>query len=67
LNNSYNLFKKNNGWWILKSLGSQKTEVTYKLEVDFNFTVPGFILKGLIQKSLPGAVKDFCEETKRRT
>jgi ribosome-associated toxin RatA of RatAB toxin-antitoxin module len=63
---SGSLFKKNNGRWLLKSLGNSKTEVIYKLEVDFNFTVPGFILKGLVQKSLPGAVKDFYEETRRR-
>jgi ribosome-associated toxin RatA of RatAB toxin-antitoxin module len=63
---SGSLFKKNNGWWILKALGPNKTDVTYRLEVDFNFTVPGFILKGLVQKSLPGAVKDFYEETRRR-
>ena len=63
---SGDLFKKNNGSWELTAQGDSKTHVNYSLDVEFNFTVPGFILKNLIKKSLPGAVKDFHEETKRR-
>lgn len=52
-------FKVNNGWWSLKSLGPKQTEVTYKIELDFAFPVPGFVLKGLISNNLPAAIRDF--------
>lgn len=52
-------FKVNNGWWSLKALSPTQTEVTYKIELDFSFSVPGFILKGLISNNLPAAIRDF--------
>ncbi len=51
--------KVSNGLWVLKSLGPQKTEVKYRLEVEFNFSVPGFMLKGLIATSMPKAIEEF--------
>lgn len=60
-------FKGNNGSWRLKSLGDKKTEATYKLELDFNFPVPGFVLKGMIASNLPNAMKEFLNEAKKRS
>ncbi len=59
-------FKKNNGRWRLKALGVQKTEVTYSLDVEFSFSVPGFILKGLISNSLPLAIKEFAKRAQMK-
>lgn len=60
------LFKVNNGKWKLKSLGSEKTEVTYSLEVEFSFGVPGFILNGLVKKNLPANIKSFSQWAKNK-
>ena len=47
-------------------MGPEKTQVTYKLDLEFSVNVPSFILKGLIKTSLPKAVEDFTAEAKRR-
>ena len=59
-------FQKNDGLWELTSVSSEKTQVTYKLDLEFSVNVPSFILKGLIKTSLPKAVEDFTAEAKRR-
>jgi ribosome-associated toxin RatA of RatAB toxin-antitoxin module len=59
-------FQKNDGLWELSSVGPEKTQVTYKLDLEFSVNVPSFILKGLIKTSLPKAVEDFTAEAKRR-
>ena len=56
------LFKRNDGEWRLKVVDENTTDVTYSLDVEFNFSVPGFILKNLIKKSLPQAVHDFTNK-----
>jgi ribosome-associated toxin RatA of RatAB toxin-antitoxin module len=58
-------FKTNNGLWELKSMGPSKTEVLYRLEIDFNFPVPGFMLKTLVASALPKAIHDFTERAKK--
>lgn len=58
-------FKTNNGLWELKSLGPTKTEVLYRLEIDFNFPVPGFMLKTLVASALPKAIHDFSEKARK--
>jgi len=59
-------FKANNGTWELKALGPTRTEATYRLELDFAFPVPGFLLKNLVKSALPGAIKEFGERAKQR-
>ena len=59
-------FKGNNGSWRLKAISPTQTEATYKLELDFNFPVPGFVLKGMIASNLPNAMKEFLNEAKKR-
>jgi ribosome-associated toxin RatA of RatAB toxin-antitoxin module len=54
-------FKVNNGAWKIESLGAGKCKVTYSLEVEFNFSVPGLILKGLVKGTLPSMMKSFYE------
>jgi ribosome-associated toxin RatA of RatAB toxin-antitoxin module len=54
-------FKINNGLWELKSLGENKTEVLYKLEIDFSFPAPGFVLKKLVAGALPQTIKEFTK------
>ena len=63
---SSDLMKKNSGTWTLKSAGPSRTEVTYELEVELNFPVPGFILKGLIAKQLPAAIAEFTKRTREK-
>jgi ribosome-associated toxin RatA of RatAB toxin-antitoxin module len=58
-------FKKNTGRWELKDAGAGKTEAQYKLEVEFKIPVPGFILNGLVKKSLPAMVKSFEKQAKK--
>jgi len=57
-------FKKNNGTWELRDAGKGKTDVKYSLEIEFNFSVPGFILNRLVKGSLPSMVEGFCKRAK---
>ena len=57
-------FKVNNGKWTIESTGASSCKVTYSLEVDFNFSVPGFILKGVVKGTLPGMMNGFYERAK---
>lgn len=57
-----NLFKKNTGRWQLSDAGAGKTKAKYTLEMEFTFPVPGFILSGLVKKSLPTMVRSFATQ-----
>ncbi len=57
-------FKISNGLWELKSLGPDKTEVLYKLEIDFAFPAPGFVLKKLVAGALPKTIQEFTKRAK---
>jgi ribosome-associated toxin RatA of RatAB toxin-antitoxin module len=59
-------FKISNGLWELKSLGPNKTQVLYKLEIEFDFPVPGFVLKKLVASALPKTIREFSDEALRR-
>lgn len=61
---SGDLFKKNDGQWLLKDLGGGKTEVTYSLEVDFKMFAPNSILTALTQKNLPIMMESFFKRAK---
>jgi len=58
-------FKANKGIWKLKSVGAGKTDVTYKIEVEFKIPVPGLILNRLIKGSLPSMLKCFENRAKK--
>jgi|GEM_PF-523803 len=61
---SSEFFKLNNGKWTLKAVDTQRTEVTYSLELEVTFPVPGFMLKGLVAKGLPAAIREFAERAR---
>ena len=63
---SGDLFKKNDGQWLLKDLGGGKTEVTYSLEVDFKMFAPNSILTALTQKNLPVMMESFFKRAKAK-
>jgi ribosome-associated toxin RatA of RatAB toxin-antitoxin module len=54
-------FKINNGAWKIESIGPGQCKVSYSLDVEFNFSVPGFILKSLVKGTLPSMMKSFYE------
>lgn len=53
------IMKYNNGSWVLKKLGVKKTEAVYTVDVGFGLLVPGVIVKGLMENSLPKMLDDF--------
>ena len=57
-------FKTNTGAWKITAAGPGKCKVSYSLDVEFNFSVPGFILKGLIKSTLPTMMKSFYDRAK---
>ena len=61
---SSEFFKVNNGAWKIESLGPNQCKVTYSLEVEFSFSVPGFILKGIVKGTLPSMMNSFYERAK---
>jgi len=61
---SSKFFKISNGLWELKALGPDKTQVMYKLELEFEFPVPGFVLKKLVASALPKTIQDFTERAR---
>lgn len=62
---SGDMFKKNIGGWYLKDLGNGKTEVTYKVDVDFKMLVPGMISKTLISSNLPSMMKQVNKRAQK--
>lgn len=59
------VMKRNSGKWTLKSAGPGKTDVTYKLEIEFSVAVPSFILNRLIKGNLPGMVRSFGDQARK--
>ena len=57
-------FKVNNGSWKIESMGPGKCKVSYSLEVEFTFSVPGLILKGLVKSMLPSMMNGFHQRAK---
>jgi coenzyme Q-binding protein COQ10 len=55
------IFKFNSGSWHLKDLGSGKTEVTYKLEVEFKGFAPKMVVNKLVANNLPAMMKSYYE------
>ncbi|RYZ66446.1 MAG: hypothetical protein EOP09_12665 [Proteobacteria bacterium] len=52
--------KSNVGEWTLKpGKNPNQTDIDYKLDIEFNIPVPGFILSKLVKGSLPAMVKSF--------
>ena len=59
---SGDLFKENNGYWKLKKIAPDKTEVTYSLSVEFKRFVPQMIIDSLVTKQLPSMMEAFHQK-----
>jgi ribosome-associated toxin RatA of RatAB toxin-antitoxin module len=53
-----NLMKENSGGWEIKGKDGA-LDVTYTVKLDLNFSVPGFIMKGLVASGLPTLMSSF--------
>jgi ribosome-associated toxin RatA of RatAB toxin-antitoxin module len=58
-------FTVNNGAWTIESTGPKSCKVHYAVEVEFNFPVPGFLLKGIVKSTLPTMMNSFYERAKK--
>jgi ribosome-associated toxin RatA of RatAB toxin-antitoxin module len=58
-------FTINNGAWKIESTGPNSCKVRYGVEVEFNFPVPGFILKGIVKSQLPTMMDGFYKQAKK--
>lgn len=58
-------FKINNGDWQIESLGEGKCKARYFSEVDFNFPVPGFVLKPMVKSAVPKMMDGFYIRAKK--
>lgn len=56
------IFKKNTGGWKLREISPGLTEAKYELDLEFKVPVPGFVLKKLVQVSLPEMMKAFIKK-----
>ena len=59
------LLKGNKGYWKLQPKGEGRTEVSYSIDLEFNFPVPGFIMGGLIRSTLPKMLGNFETRAKK--
>lgn len=56
---SGDIFKKNNGSWILNDLGNNKTEVKYEVDVEFKGFAPDMVVKKLVSSNLPSMMEAY--------
>lgn len=61
------LFKKNEGSWVLKPEGAAATHATYNLEIAFGglLPVPAAITDRLTAQSLPGLLENFKKRAEK--
>lgn len=59
------LLKVDSGTWTLKDLGDGRTEVTYSIEIEFKIWIPGPVLKGLTQTTLPTLIGEYEKQAKK--
>ncbi len=60
------LFTSNDGGWKLKSMGENKVEAEYFVDVGLPLFVPKSIIKGLVGQSLPEMLEKFEARAKAR-
>ena len=59
-----NIMKANRGGWKIKDLGAGKSEATYSLDLEFNISIPSFMLGGLVKSTLPKMMQSFEKRAK---
>lgn len=59
------LLKVDSGTWTLRDLGDGRTEVTYAIEIEFKIWIPGPVLKGLTQTTLPTLIGEYEKQAKK--
>jgi len=55
----FKAMEKNEGWWDLVSLGPDKCEATYNLDIKLNSKIPSMITDPLMKSSLPKMMDAF--------
>lgn len=61
---SGDIFKVNSGSWTLKDLGNGKTEVTYKVDLDFKVMAPKMIVNKVVSSNFPAMMKAYQKRCK---
>ena len=61
---SGDLFKSNNGSWVLENMGDGKTRVTYSLEVEIKGFAPKMVVDKLVKTNLPAMMQSCYERAK---
>jgi ribosome-associated toxin RatA of RatAB toxin-antitoxin module len=58
------LFKSNTGYWELKKIDDNKTEVTYCIDVDFKVFAPKMIVNKVVSSNLPAMMQACVDRAK---
>lgn len=53
------VLRKNTGSWKLEELGSNLTDITFSVDIEFGIWMPGMIADGLVKSQLPAMLKNF--------
>jgi ribosome-associated toxin RatA of RatAB toxin-antitoxin module len=59
-------FKTDEGGWYLTELPDGRTEVEYRIKMEFGIPVPRSILSTILEKNLPSMFEELKTEVKRR-
>ncbi len=54
-----NILKSNEGFWEVKSIAVEQTEVNYQMALEFKIMIPSFMLNGLVKSALPKVLENF--------
>jgi ribosome-associated toxin RatA of RatAB toxin-antitoxin module len=57
--------RDNHGFWEFKEIRKGETQVTYHIDIQFGFLVPGFVSKMLAEQQLPKMLKALKERIER--
>jgi len=62
---SGDFMKDNAGGWVLEDMGGGQTRATYTVEMKLGALVPGAVVKGLVETSLPKTLESFKNRSER--
>lgn len=58
--------RDNHGFWEFKEIKKGQTQVTYHIDIQFGFLVPGFVSKMLAEQQLPKMMKALKERVENK-